>query len=272
LAATIGITGFTQITGASFYDAPNSNIADSPTIDGITITPNPSFLNFSAAGGSPNPPDVPGDGGGFGSVAGGFGGVVPITLDFSQPVAAFGATFIHSGSGFSLPSPAEIQAFDGLNGTGTLLGTITDSGGNGTSEDFSGLWSSGLDIQSVIISSTPPDGGYAVDGYAISLIPLESQVPEPSALGLLVTGLALLLVVGRRRSARLDSCRRHAACGIAVLRTAVDKCWRVAIAERRDERRFGSDPRGGARRVAGFERQFGFGRDCQGLTVGSGSV
>ena len=41
----------------------------------------------------------------------------------------------------------------------------------------------------------------------------------------------------------------------------------AAIAERRDERRFGSDHGGGARRVAGFERQFGFGRDCQALTV-----
>ena len=64
-------------------------------------------------------------------------------------------------------------------------------------------------------------------------------------------------------------CHFHRLRGLVELDPAILHLGKrmAAIAERRDECRFGSDHRGGARRVAGFERQFGFVRDCQGLTV-----
>src|SRR4051812_42795370 len=93
----IPVTGFTQISGASFYDAPSGNVVFPQTIEGVTVTPNPSFLNVSFASftAPQHGPDVPGDGAGFGSISSGAFGVTPLVLDFSQPVAAFGVTFLH---------------------------------------------------------------------------------------------------------------------------------------------------------------------------------
>jgi hypothetical protein len=203
-ADTIGVTGFTQITGAVFYDAPSSNALAGPTIEGVTITPNPSLANesFADANAAQYGPDVPGSGGGFGSDSTGFGGVFPLILNFSQPVAAFGATFVHFENVATDPSftfPVSLQVFSGQNGTGTLLGTVLDSAGDITLQgpafaDFRGLRSSSLNISSVIISGTsPPSGGFQVDGYAISLVP----TPEPTLCIPTILGLVGLRILRR---------------------------------------------------------------------------
>jgi hypothetical protein len=115
-------------------------------------------------------------------------------LDFSQPVAAFGATFVHlenTADDSSFTSPVSIQLFIGLNGTGTLLGTVTDSAGGVQLQgpafaDFRGLWSDSPQIRSAEISAiSQQNGGFQVDGYAISLIPM----PEPLTLVMVGAGL-----------------------------------------------------------------------------------
>jgi len=209
-AATITVTGFTQITGASFYDAPRSLTVPQVTVGSVTITPNPNpaFLNsnFSAYGSPQLGSDVPGNGSGFGTNPAGFGGAQSLLLDFSQPVAAFGATFQHSDrvDDHSYTYPVLIEAFSGLDGTGALLGSILDLGGGTTSTtfaDFRGLWSTNLDIRSARISATSsPNGGYLVDGFAISLT---TQTPEPATLLVTAAGLGCMGFLRRQTRRRL---------------------------------------------------------------------
>jgi hypothetical protein len=195
-AAVIGVTRFTQITDAAFYDAPASNGLIRTATGSVNIGPQLSSLNESFAGvNAPQyGPDVPGNGAGFGSDSRGFGGATSLMLDFSQPVAAFGATFVHSENTIddrSFTYPVAIEVFSGLGGTGIMLGTIVDSPEAITARglafvDFRGLWSDTLGIHSALISATSqPSGGFQVDGYAISLTP----TPEPLTLVLVGTAL-----------------------------------------------------------------------------------
>jgi hypothetical protein len=202
-AAMIEVTGFTQIMGARLYDAPSGNGLAPITIGTVVVTPQVSLLNESFAGvNAPQfGPDVPGDGAGFGSDATGFGGAPPLMLDFSQPVAAFGATFVHFeniGTDPSFTFPVSMQVFSGPNGTGTHLGTIMDSPEGITLQgpafaDFRGFWSDSPQIRSVEISPSSQNGGFQVDAYAISLTP----VPEPLTLLLVGGGLVGLGVAWR---------------------------------------------------------------------------
>ena len=205
-AGVMEVTGFTQISGAKFYDAPASNCLTTVTIGTVVITPNVSLVNESFAGVSTPlyTADVPGDGAGFGSDPSGFGGATPLMLNFTRSVAAFGATFVHSQntaghSAFTFPT--SIQVFSGLNGDGTLLGTIVDDPGGvtlqGTSRaDFRGLWSDSPQIRSAEISSVDQQsGGFQVDGFAISLDPMPT--PEPLTLVLAGGGLVGLGIAWR---------------------------------------------------------------------------
>jgi hypothetical protein len=206
-AAVMDVTGFTQITGAGFYDAPASNVLTSVTIGTVVIKPDVSMLNESFAGAMAPQygPDVPGDGSGFGSDSQGFDGATSLMLDFSQPVAAFGATFVHLETvqdDTSFASPVSIQLFSGLDGTGTLVGSVTDATEGVVMQgpavaDFRGLWSDEAQIRSVEISSTyPKGGGFQVDGFAVSLTPM--PIPEPLTLVPVGTGLIGLGIVLRR--------------------------------------------------------------------------
>jgi hypothetical protein len=195
-AAVIGVTRFTQIMGARFYDAPSGNGLAPVTIGSVTISPQISLLNESFAGvNAPQyGPDVPGNGAGFGSDSTGFGGATSLMVDFSQPIAAFGATFVHSqntADDRSFVFPVAIQVFSGLDCTGTMLGTIIDSAAAITLQervfvDFRGLWSDSLNIRSALIRATSStSGGFQIDGYAISV----TATPEPLTLVLVGTGL-----------------------------------------------------------------------------------
>jgi hypothetical protein len=57
-----------------------------------------------------------------------------------------------------------------LNGTGTLLGSISDTGSTQLSADFIALWSSSANIRSAVIKSSPGNV-FWVDGIALSLTP-----------------------------------------------------------------------------------------------------
>lgn len=143
--------------------------------------------------GSGKPPFVtapfPRDGEGFLSYN---GGNIPsldrdsIVLTFSDPVAGFGATFFHREIPFSdqpigTGQPSTIQLFSGVEGTGDLLGQVQSAGlvgSSSTSTDFVGLLSEERNIRSAVLFGPSPRNGFAVDAYAITLVPL----PEPSSL------------------------------------------------------------------------------------------
>jgi hypothetical protein len=197
-AAVMEVTGFTQVTGATFYNAPANNALTPVTIEGVVVTPQAKRLNESFGGvNSPQfGPDVPGNGAGFGSDSTGFGGATSLMLDFSKPVAAFGVTFVQSQNTADDPSftyPVAMQVFAGLDCTGAMLGTIIDSTGSmahqsGAFADFRGLWSDHLDIRSAVISATSQlNAGFQVDGFAISL-----TTPAPEPLTFVLVGTALI--------------------------------------------------------------------------------
>jgi hypothetical protein len=214
-ASVIEVTGFTQIAGAAFYDAPQNSVLSPQTIGAVTITFQPTQVNavfgYSVDQIPQHGPDVPGDAQGFGSLPNVY---TDLILNFSQPVAAFGATFLHFFEGIGISNPADLpvrlEVFSGPDGTGTLLGTIIDSTGGVRPprtlfEDFRGLWSSDPDIRSALISATSqPYGGFLVDGYAISVVPVVLEpVPEPKTL-LLLAGCSIGLAIALRRK---SNCR-----------------------------------------------------------------
>jgi hypothetical protein len=205
------VTVFSQIAYFIFYDAPSGNLLTVVTIASVITIPHPMLLNESFGG--VNAPqyggDVPGDGAGFGSDSTGFGGATSLILDFSQEVAAFGATFVHNqntADDRSFVFPVTILVFSGLDGEGTLLGTVTDSAGGITLRgrafvDFRGLWSTDLNIRSAVISSTSaPMGGFQVDGYAVSTTP----IPELRTIVLITSGI-VLLGIGKRSGQRMTA-------------------------------------------------------------------
>lgn len=126
----------------------------------------------------------------------------PAIINFSTPISGFGATFLHSDLVFGLLGeasrmPARIEVFSLPSGQGELLGSIDSRGfvvtvpGQSRQFDFVGLFGSERVIQSAKLYGLGADEFFAVDGYAVSL------VPEPSCLPLLGFGLGLLF------------CRRH---------------------------------------------------------------
>jgi len=188
------VDDFTTITNGVFFDisrTPNTGA----TFGGVTITGNPANtgVSFAGAGGTPTPAD-PGDNAGW------IGSSPSFILSFDSPVAAFGVSFNMR----SFFTPTTLEAFSGLNGTGTSLGMVSPIIPIGSDIiDFVGLWSDALDIQSVVLSSV--NGTIQADGYGLSLTPNSTNpnpnpVPEPSTMILLGTGLAGI-IAWRRKSA-----------------------------------------------------------------------
>jgi|GEM_PF-6706152 len=191
-------TRFQDISGAAFLDLPGSSVLG-PLVSGpVTITPDNlymsgAFFNFTPSG---NPAD-PSSGDGYAASLQGNWKAGPLTLTFSSPIAAFGATFVHFAPDhvfgmWGADQPATVSAYDGPNASGRLLGSVASLGWQGpgpASFDFVGLWSDSLNIRSVILSGTSGGKTFAVDGYGVSLTP----IPEPGAMALLPMGLVCLL-------------------------------------------------------------------------------
>jgi hypothetical protein len=178
--STIGITNYTQFTGAALNDFPSGNGLPVRTIGSVTITPSyafghGSFVSFPLGG-----VDDPGSGNGYTTSP-------PLTLTFSQPVAGFGATFMH----FVLQPPSKIEAFSA---TDQLLGSVLSSGyvSGGATPDFVAVWSNATDIAKVRLSTSGSD--FSVDAYALTLTP---DVPEPTFAVVLPAVVGLM--AGRRR-------------------------------------------------------------------------
>jgi|SRR5581483_1805842 len=205
--ATVTTTSFTSISNAVFTDV-GSGAFTPITAGSVTITANRSgptggFLNWGWL--TPRSPDDPGDGTGFWNATNYPAAVGPLTLNFSTTVAAFGVTFFlfpeSAVPNAGLTSPALLKVYDGLNGTGNLLGSITTVGWLGTADgnaDFVAVWSDSRNIRSAVLSGAFGQG-YAVDGYGLSLTP--AVIPEPGILSLAALGVLGLLLAGRKRPA-----------------------------------------------------------------------
>jgi hypothetical protein len=171
-------TQFTTIASGVFIDLPASSFLTPVTAGTVTITASNdadgSFFNFT-----PGTPDAPGSGDGFLDFNHDAFNVSPLVLNFSTPVAAFGVSFMQMSptiEGGNFSSPAVLKVYDGANGTGNLLGSVTSSGFVPTTnpnghQSFVAIESSVANIRSAVLVGTGPNLGFAVDGYAVSVTP-----------------------------------------------------------------------------------------------------
>ena len=202
-ADSVLITDFTQISGATFLDFPPTIVLNPISVGGVLITPNHPMVAGAFVAFHPGGPADPGSGDGYISCNCVTVATSSIVLNFSSPVAAFGVTFQHiflsPNFGFAIHVPAVLQVFDGPNGSGNLLGSITSVGWLGAFDgnpDFVAIWSDSLNIRSAVLTGTHPETrAFAVDGYAVSQTP----VPEPATLLLLTMGLAGVGAAIRKR-------------------------------------------------------------------------
>ena len=177
---SIGRGSYLQIPDAHFVNVGPGHAGRPITADSLTMTPGVpppgaqggQFCGLPAGTATTNDP---GDG----------CGIILAThtniVNFSRPLAAFGASFYHSpGLGNGCEFPAILSVYDGFDGSGRLLGTITSTGGQ-SRIDFVGLWSAGLNIRSAKMVGTSIYQGFAVDSYGFSFSPI-----PPPALSILI--------------------------------------------------------------------------------------
>lgn len=194
-ASTVTTSNFTDITDGIFIDLPGSNAVNPITVASVTITTIPSrlvgiYLGPAWAHGDA---EDPADGKGYIAYR--------VIVNFSLPVAAFGATF----SNITVSEPAILKVYDGLNGSGNLLGSIMSVPVNppwtttNNPNDFIAVRSDNQNILSAILIGTGTDKGIAVDGYGLSLTP----IPEPSTFLLVAMGILSLFTFAWRRRKRV---------------------------------------------------------------------
>jgi hypothetical protein len=194
---TVTTSDFTEISSAEFVDIV---LAHDPIVFFGSVVATPSttsspgaFSNWPTAG-----PADPGSGDGFVMYD------TPLVLDFDAPLAAFGVTFYHhypSIFGGRMVNPATLEVFDGPNGSGNSLGTVSSTGYTGPENgnpDFVAVWSDTTNILSARLIGTGANLGFGVDGYGASMQP----VPEPQTVLLLAVAGVTPLVLGWRRRKR----------------------------------------------------------------------
>jgi hypothetical protein len=127
-----------------------------------------------------------------------YGDQVSLTVNFANAIAAIG---LLTGDHYDPhgTDPISIEAFTGVNGTGTSLGSVQSFPRNyqlGYSY-FMGLASTTNDIRSIVLTdgfSATSDGVY-LDNFQIAMV----GVPEPATLGVLAMGVVGMLGLRRRR-------------------------------------------------------------------------
>lgn len=211
-AALVTTSAFTDIPDAVLVDGPTSSLLQPQTFGGFTLTPSASYGSgtFSQYV-PPGSPSDPADGFGYLASYRAPSPVGDVTINFSAPVAAFGATFLHLSPTtlrrWGVDLPATIRAYDGPDGTGNLLGSVNSSGWFttplGYNFDFVAVLSTSQNISSVVIGGAAEPKGFGLDAYAYSFTP----VPEPMSPGLLMVGLTSLIVLRGLHARRFTSSR-----------------------------------------------------------------
>jgi len=194
-------TNFTDFPDdRAFIDLPAERDLNVESALGIDITPSRfSVLGSVASSPLTTGPDDPGDNAGYIAIGDADSTLV---LDFSDGVAGFGVTFLHSDS-VNVPTdsrfPASLNAFSGLNGTGNLLGSVLSSGPVGprnfVNADFVGIFLNNNLIRSVVLEGTGPSRRFGVDAYGVAVI----AVPEPNSVALIAV-VSASLAFRRRKS------------------------------------------------------------------------
>ncbi len=127
-----------------------------------------------------------------------YGDQVSLTVNFANAIAAIGMLTGDHYDPFGT-DPITIQAFTGLNGTGTSLGSVQSFPRNyqlGYSY-FMGLASTTNDIRSIVLTDgfSGTSDGVDLDNFQIAMV----GVPEPATLGVLAMGVVGMLGLRRRR-------------------------------------------------------------------------
>ena len=169
------------------------------TIDGVTFTFTPSGSSGQHNGGVSFPFTAASSGSDpavqafFGRP---FSGPPETFIDFSQPLYAFGVTFIVGGGSF--PEDGLLQVYDGPGGTGNLIGSVVGSpppapwSASNRPVDFVALISDQLNIRSAEVVGAGDPSVYWVAGLGYA------TVPEPSTIALMFAALYALLAGTRR--------------------------------------------------------------------------
>ncbi len=118
-----------------------------------------------------------------------------LTLSFDQAVMGAGLFVIDLFNGLG-NRRATLAAYDGVNGSGSLLATAIAPDYNYQlyNKLFLGVASDSANIRSVVFTNPAP---YAGDGIALDDIRVATPVPEPATYALMLAGLGLVGFVAR---------------------------------------------------------------------------
>lgn len=127
-----------------------------------------------------------------------YGDQVSLTVNFANAIAAIGMLTGDHYDPFGT-DPITIEAFTGLNGTGTSLGSVQSFPRNyqlGYSY-FMGLASTTNDIRSIVLTDgfSGTSDGVDLDNFQIAMV----DAPEPATLGVLAVGVIGMLGLRWRR-------------------------------------------------------------------------
>ena len=200
-------TNYSDFYQAGFAEVPVSTGFSVEAIFGVRIVPNRTSTNggYGDPGIPGGDPDNPGDRAGYFSTNNPavFRPASNVVLNFSDPIVAFGVTFTH----FDHPRdnfaqwelPARLRVFDGLDGSGNLVGSITSTGliaTTGGTADFVGVIANDRIIRSAILDGTGTYSAFGVDGYGLTI----TSIPEPGSTSVVFLGF-VLCVLSRKRQA-----------------------------------------------------------------------
>jgi hypothetical protein len=191
-ATTVTTSDFLDVDGAQFA-AIEQSLSLEPYSQGVGPVTVSSAQTSSSFGSlvSFDPPDPNNPAGN--TIIGYHLPQAPGVLNLSEPVAAFGVTFLHITAVAPDQSPAILTVYDGPNGTGNLIGQITSQpipppwSSDNRPYDFVAVWTSERSIRSAVLDGANPVREASIVGMAISLVP----IPEPSTLGLIVVSLGV---------------------------------------------------------------------------------
>jgi hypothetical protein len=178
-------------TRADSFTIDFENLSDSTSVGSAYASSGVIFTNalVATAGISLNEFDFPPNSGS--NVVVDDGG--PITLTFLTPVSSFSGFFTYA-------LPLTVDGFGSSNqllvSASSLFSANFVSSGNAPNELIQLNFPGGID--SVTITGDPGGSSFALDDVSFTTVPA-STVPEPGSVSLLFTGIALALVVGRRK-------------------------------------------------------------------------